>query len=61
RIISPALPQAEIADRISSRREIVSREMKDLERLGVLDRERGGLVITDPKELKRLAAEGWTS
>ena len=61
RIISPAPPQAEIADRISSRREIVSREMKDLERMGVLERERGGLVITDPKELTRLAAEGWTS
>jgi len=39
----------------------VSREMKDLERMGVLERERGGLVITDPKELTRLAAEGWTS
>jgi len=61
RIISPALPQAEIADRISSRREIVSREMKSLERKGVLERARGGLVICDPKKLKQLAAEGWTS
>ncbi|MDD9910118.1 MAG: Crp/Fnr family transcriptional regulator [Ahrensia sp.] len=61
RIISPALPQAEIADRISSRREIVSREMKALERRGILERSRGGLVICEPQQLKRLAAEGWTS
>ena len=61
RIVSPALPQAEIADRISSRREIVSREMKSLEREGVLERAGGGLVICDPKRLKQLAAEGWTS
>jgi len=61
RIISPAPPQAEIADRISSRREIVSREMKDLERQGLLSRERGGLVIIDPDRLGKLAAEGWLS
>ncbi len=59
RIISPAPPQAEIADRISSRREIVSREMKELERMDVLQRERGGLVICDPVKLKQLAIEGW--
>ena len=61
RIISPAPPQAEIADRISSRREIVSREMKELERQGLLSRERGGLVILDPEKLGLLAAEGWLS
>lgn len=61
RIISPTPPQAEIADRISSRREIVSREMKTLEREGLLSRERGGLVLTQPDALSRLAAEGWLS
>lgn len=61
RIISPAPPQTEIADRISSRREIVSRDMKDLERRGILSRERGGLVILDPKALGKLATEGWLS
>ena len=59
RIISPTPPQAEIADRISSRREIVSREMKTLEREGLLSRERGGLVLLDPERLSNLAAEGW--
>ena len=59
RIISPTPPQAEIADRISSRREIVSREMKTLEREGLLSRERGGLVLLEPERLSNLAAEGW--
>ncbi len=59
RIISPIPPQAEIADRISSQREIVSREMKTLERQGLLARERGGLVILDPHALSKLAAAGW--
>ena len=61
RIISPAPVQSDIADRISSRREIVSREMKELERQGILERTRGGLVILDPDKLSRLAAEGWLS
>lgn len=59
RIISPSPLQSDIADRISSRREIVSREMKDLERRGILERTRGGLVIADPEALSQLAAEGW--
>ena len=59
RIISPMPVQTDIADRISSRREIVSRDMKDLERQSVIARERGGLVILDPDALSRLAADGW--
>ena len=61
RIISPVPLQADIADRISSRREIVSRYMKELERQGIIRRERGGLVILDPNALGKLAAEGWLS
>lgn len=61
RIISPTPPQAEIADRISSRREIVSREMKLLERKGLLSRERGGLILPYPDALSKLAAAGWLS
>ena len=61
RIISPSPLQSDIADRISSRREIVSREMKELERMDILERTRGGLVILDPKRLATLAADGWTS
>lgn len=61
RIISPSPLQSDIADRISSRREIVSREMKDLERKGILERTRGGLVILDVTKLGNMAAEGWMS
>ncbi len=59
RIISPSPVQSDIADRISSRREIVSREMKELERQGILNRTRGGLVIVNPPRLQALAEEGW--
>ncbi|MEO0547826.1 MAG: Crp/Fnr family transcriptional regulator, partial [Pseudomonadota bacterium] len=59
RIISPAPPQSDIADRIASRREIVSREMKALERIGVLERSKGGVIIADPDRLQRMASEGW--
>ena len=61
RIISPMPSQTEIADRISSRREIVSRDMKELERQGILSRQRGGLVIIEPDALQRLAEEGWSN
>lgn len=60
RIISPAPPQSDIADRIASRREIVSREMKSLERMGVLERTKGGIVIVDADRLRRMASEGWS-
>ena len=59
RIITPAPLQSDIADRIASRREIVSREMKALERDGILKRERGGLIITRPRALQDLLREGW--
>jgi CRP-like cAMP-binding protein len=46
-IISPPPTHQEIADRISTRREAVARELKQLERDGLLRRRRGALVITD--------------
>jgi len=60
RIISPAPPQSDIADRIASRREIVSREMKSLERMGILERTKGGIVILEPDRLQRMASDGWS-
>jgi CRP-like cAMP-binding protein len=46
-VISPPPPHQEIADRICSRREAVTRELKKLEREGLLNRRRGALVLTD--------------
>ncbi|MCG8542987.1 MAG: Crp/Fnr family transcriptional regulator [Alphaproteobacteria bacterium] len=50
-VISPPPMHQEIADRISTRREAVSRELKQLERDGLLRRRRGALVITDADAL----------
>jgi CRP/FNR family cyclic AMP-dependent transcriptional regulator len=46
-VISPPPTHQEIADRISTRREAVARELKQLERDGLLGRRRGAFVITD--------------
>lgn len=56
-IISPPPVHAEIAARISTRREAVARELKALERAGLLERRRGALVLTDPARLKVLVDE----
>lgn len=46
-VISPPPLHQEIADRICTRREAVTRELKSLEREGLLHRRRGALVLTD--------------
>jgi CRP-like cAMP-binding protein len=46
-ILSPPPIHAEIAARVSTHREAVAREMKLLERQGLLLRRRGALVLTD--------------
>ena len=50
-ILSPPPHHAEIASRVSTRREMVARECKALERGGLLLRRRGALVITDLRSL----------
>lgn len=51
-VISPPPVHQEIADRVSSRREAVTRELKLLEREGALIRKRGALIIADVKLLE---------
>jgi CRP/FNR family transcriptional regulator, cyclic AMP receptor protein len=51
-VISPPPVHAEIAARISSRREAVARELKALERSGLVQRRQGSLVLTDPDRLR---------
>ena len=53
-IISPPPVHAEIAARVSTRRETVSRELKALERAGLIERRRGALVLRDVPRLTRL-------
>jgi len=53
-VVSPPPVHAEIAARVSVRREAVARELKALERTGLVERRRGALVLTDIDELRRL-------
>jgi len=53
-LVSPPPTQMEIAAHVSTRREMVAREMKAIERAGLLTRRRGALVLTD---VGRLLAE----
>ncbi len=49
--ITPPPTHAEIAARISTRREAVNRELKSLEREGLIERRRGAIVLLKPSEL----------
>lgn len=53
-VISPPPTHAELAARVSSRREAVTRELNSLARSGLLEKRRGALVLLDPKRLARL-------
>ena len=59
RVVTPPPVQRELADRIGSRREVVSRVLGDMERNGVVERTRGALVITDVPRLEAMIREGW--
>jgi CRP-like cAMP-binding protein len=56
-IISPPPTHAELAARVSSHREAVTRELNSLIRAGLLDRRRGALVLLDPAHLASIVAE----
>ena len=56
-VISPPPVQTEIAARVSIRREAVGREIKALERAGMIVRRSGALVLTDTAKLHRMILE----
>ncbi len=53
RLISPPPFQHDLANRVGTRREVVSRELTTLARQGLVERTRGALVLVDPGELNR--------
>jgi CRP/FNR family cyclic AMP-dependent transcriptional regulator len=55
--ISPPPVHAEIAARVSTRREAVARELKALERAGLIERRRGAIALGDTHRLRRLIEE----
>jgi CRP/FNR family cyclic AMP-dependent transcriptional regulator len=50
-VVSPPPVHADIAARVSTRREMVARELKALERAGLLMKRRGAFVITNVRQL----------
>jgi CRP-like cAMP-binding protein len=56
-LLSPAPSLSDIADRISTHREAVSRELSRLASIGLLRREGGGLRVPDLARLERLVRE----
>jgi CRP/FNR family transcriptional regulator, cyclic AMP receptor protein len=57
RSISPPPIQRELAERIGSRREVVSRELNHLEREGLVQKARGALVLVNVSELQHRISE----
>jgi CRP-like cAMP-binding protein len=54
RAISPPPTHAELAGRVSSYREAVTRELNSLEQAGIVERRRGAMVILHPDRLAEL-------
>jgi CRP/FNR family cyclic AMP-dependent transcriptional regulator len=56
--ITPVPTHSDIASRVSTHREAVTRELNELSRNGVIERAGNGLVVRDMRQLERLVAEG---
>ena len=59
RAISPPPVQKDLAARIGSRREVVSREIAKLKREGIVEVTTGALVLKDVRRLNVLIDQGW--
>lgn len=59
RIISPPRPHHELAARIGTRREVVSRTLSALLREGLVEQTRGGLVLPRPEALQAELDAAW--
>ena len=53
-MVTPPPLHADLAARISTRREAISRELKLLERSGLVERHRGGILLADVSGLRHL-------
>lgn len=56
-VVSPPPTHAELAARVSSHREAITRELSALERAGLIARRRGGIVLLDTARLRRMVAD----
>jgi len=56
-VVSPPPTHAELAARVSSHREAVTRELNSLTRAGLIARRRGAIVLLDATRLRRMVSE----
>ena len=59
RSISPPPTQKELAERIGTRREVVSRELNSLAKEGIFEKTRGALVLVNVAELQKRISDAW--
>jgi CRP/FNR family cyclic AMP-dependent transcriptional regulator len=59
RVISPPPLQREIAERVGTRREVVSRQISVLRKMGVVEKTQRALVIKDISAINKIIDEGW--
>ena len=59
RAISPPPTQKDLAARIGTRREVVSREIANLKRSNIVEKSTGALILTDLPKLNGLISAGW--
>lgn len=59
RSVSPPPIQRELAERIGSRREVVSRELNSLEKAGLIEKSSRAIVLVNPDSLQRRISAAW--
>ena len=59
RSVSPPPIQRELAERIGSRREVVSRELNSLEKAGLIEKSSRAIVLVNPNDLQRRISAAW--
>jgi len=59
RSVSPPPTQKELAERIGTRREVVSRELNSLQKQGIFEKTRGALVLKDVADLQSRISSAW--
>lgn len=60
RIVSPPPLQKDMADRIGTQREVVTRELSALKKAGLIESTRGGLVLLNPDGLNNIISDALT-
>ena len=60
RVISPPPLQREIAERVGTRREVVSRQLYALAKKGHIEKSPRALIINDTDALNQIISEGWS-